>query len=78
MPLVPCPSCHRHLRPTERACPFCASRLEPDALRTAAAAIALAVAASALTGCPRTATKYGAPPPEPPAPTAEPSAEPSH
>ena len=36
-------------------------------LRVAVApTLALAVAASALTGCPRSATKYGAPPPEPP------------
>jgi hypothetical protein len=30
MSLVPCPSCGRHVRPSERACPFCASALPDD------------------------------------------------
>jgi hypothetical protein len=30
MSLVPCPSCGRHVRPAERACPFCASALPDD------------------------------------------------
>ena len=29
-PLVPCPSCHRHIRASEAACPFCASALPED------------------------------------------------
>lgn len=29
-PLVPCPSCNRHVRATEAACPFCASALPHD------------------------------------------------
>jgi len=34
--LVPCPSCARHVRVSEAACPFCASAL-PDALRASPA-----------------------------------------
>ena len=29
-PLVPCPSCSRHVRSSEPACPFCASALPTD------------------------------------------------
>ena len=29
-PLVPCPSCRRHVRSTEQSCPFCASALPDD------------------------------------------------
>src|SRR4051812_38400204 len=29
-PLVPCPSCQRHVLATEAACPFCASLLPSD------------------------------------------------
>jgi len=29
-PLVPCPSCRRHVRSTEQSCPFCASSLPED------------------------------------------------
>jgi hypothetical protein len=28
--LVPCPACARHVRKSERACPFCAASLTPD------------------------------------------------
>jgi hypothetical protein len=31
-PLVPCPSCARHVLATERACPFCAASLPEDPL----------------------------------------------
>lgn len=60
MELLPCPDCGRHVRRSERACPFC--RRSP--LGWKAATIAAAVAAAAL-GCPRSAPKYGAPPPPP-------------
>ncbi|MFI5299396.1 MAG: hypothetical protein ACHREM_14980 [Polyangiales bacterium] len=32
-PLVPCPACHRHVRISESACPFCASALPADFAR---------------------------------------------
>ncbi|HZO13462.1 MAG TPA: hypothetical protein VFB62_09385 [Polyangiaceae bacterium] len=67
-PLVPCPSCRRHLREREESCPFCSSRLEPLAMRRYAAGVMLVMAAAALTGCPRSAPKYGGPPPPPETP----------
>ena len=32
--LAPCPSCHRHVRIDETACPFCATALSPGEPRT--------------------------------------------
>jgi hypothetical protein len=58
--LVPCPSCARHVRATERACPFCrtalsasiASRVIPGATQRLSRAAAFTFAASlAATGC---------------------------
>lgn len=37
-PLTPCPACRRHVRASERACPFCAAALDPVALHARAAA----------------------------------------
>jgi hypothetical protein len=34
-PLVPCPSCSRHVRAADAACPFCAAVLPPDLAATA-------------------------------------------
>lgn len=34
--LLPCPACHRHVRPTEHVCPFCAARLNVGELTLAA------------------------------------------
>ena len=31
MPLIPCPSCHRHVRVADTACPFCSSSLPEGA-----------------------------------------------
>ena len=56
-PLVPCPACGRHVRISERACPFCASALEdahlgearvpaPGAPRSRAALFGLAAGAT--------------------------------
>jgi hypothetical protein len=62
MHLVPCPSCDRHVRATERACPFCSAAL-PEAALAAAPAVApvagrgltraaiLFAGAAAITGC---------------------------
>lgn len=58
--LVPCPSCARHVRATERSCPFCrtalsasiASRVIPGATQRLSRAAAFTFAASlAATGC---------------------------
>lgn len=58
--LVPCPSCQRHVRATEAACPFCASALPsglektaiPSATRRMSRAAAFVFGASiAVTGC---------------------------
>jgi hypothetical protein len=56
------------LREREESCPFCSSRLEPLAMRRYAAGVMLVMAAAALTGCPRSAPKYGGPPPPPETP----------
>lgn len=73
-PLALCPSCRRHVRVTDPACPFCASPLEgvapaafdPQAVPRRVAHVALAVSASlALGACPaqpRPTPVYGAPP----------------
>jgi hypothetical protein len=59
-PLAPCPSCYRHVRTTESACPFCAAALPRDlaapairpARRRLGRAAAFAFGASvAVTGC---------------------------
>jgi hypothetical protein len=59
-PLAPCPSCRRHVRTTESACPFCAAALPRDlaapairpARRRLGRAAAFAFGASvAVTGC---------------------------
>ncbi|MDO9017148.1 MAG: hypothetical protein Q8S73_12255 [Deltaproteobacteria bacterium] len=54
-PLVVCAGCYRHVRSSERACPFCAATLgapapasRPGALHTAVIAAALALAVSDL------------------------------
>lgn len=68
MRLTTCPSCDRHVRADAGACPFCAQVLPEPASRRAArvgAIIAGVATVSAMTGCPRAATKYGAPPPMP-------------
>jgi len=31
MPLIPCPSCRRHVRAGDESCPFCASAMPADA-----------------------------------------------
>lgn len=58
--LVPCPSCARHVRATERSCPFCrtalssaiASRVIPGATQRLSRAAAFTFAAGlAATGC---------------------------
>jgi hypothetical protein len=70
MSLAPCPSCSRHVRRTERACPFCGSAIaldgapiaQPPFVRLGRAAIftfGAAVAAGA-PGC-STYALYGAP-----------------
>jgi len=60
MSLVPCPSCHRHIRTGEHACPFCggelpaalAARAIPGATQRLSRAAAFAFTASlALTNC---------------------------
>ena len=68
--LTPCPSCVRHVRTTEKSCPFCMSALPVFALPDAkepterlSRAAALAFAASvAITGC--TSSNKNAPKPE--------------
>jgi len=75
-PLVPCPSCQRHVRSTEVTCPFCKVKS-----RSAAGFIGVALGAALVTGCPsnpppRAVAEYGAPPP-PATATPGPSAQPS-
>jgi hypothetical protein len=70
-PLVPCPSCARHVRATESACPFCATARVPSAApvtRTPgqrlsrAALFALGASAAAVAACSGSVTPlYGAP-----------------
>ena len=72
-PLVPCPSCQRHVRSTELACPFCKTKS-----RSAAGFLGVALGAALATGCPsnpppRAVAEYGAPPP-PATATPQPSA----
>jgi hypothetical protein len=58
-PLVPCPSCSRHVRASETACPFCASELSLRVARAVPAAprrlerlaVFTFAAAVAVTGC---------------------------
>src|SRR4051812_11078561 len=59
-PLVPCPSCSRHVRALEAACPFCAAALPGDlgeraipgtSLRLTRAAVFVFGASIALTAC---------------------------
>lgn len=45
--LVPCDTCHRHVRASERGCPFCA---KPGALRVTSPAAAALLAGAALAG----------------------------
>ena len=63
--LVPCPSCHRHVRATESACPFChgdlpvtlAAQAVPGTTQRLSRAAAFTFAATlAATGCGPTAT----------------------
>ena len=78
-PLVPCPSCTRHVRVSEQACPFCAASLPASfaatpapravAVRLKRAALA-ALGAGTLTAvgaCEMSSSDYGAPPSEYPA-----------
>ncbi|MDO9019724.1 MAG: hypothetical protein Q8S73_41255 [Deltaproteobacteria bacterium] len=46
--LVPCPACHRHVRASEPACPFCAGRPSPTGARSAAWLLASAALAGVL------------------------------
>ena len=69
--LVPCPSCSRHVRSSESACPFCASALAPSAgpaprspgqRLSRAALFALGASAAAVAACAGSTTPlYGAP-----------------
>lgn len=77
MSLAPCPTCTRHLRLQETACPFCgaatATQLEPTggkvvlgvsrAMLVFGSVVALSAAASACGEPHATATIYGGPPP---------------
>lgn len=57
-PLVPCPSCQRHVRIVEEACPFCtaalpddlAARVAPGTTRAAAFTFSASIAVLACTG----------------------------
>lgn len=79
-PLVPCPSCQRHVRSTEEACPFCKSKTGG---RAAAGFLAATLGAALATGCPsgpppnRAVAEYGAPPPPQPTATPNPAATPA-
>ena len=64
MPLVPCPSCRRHLRAQEERCPFCEA---PVRRRVAGVAAAGLAGALALTGCPQQPAQQPAQQPTPPA-----------
>lgn len=76
-PLTPCPGCSRHVKVSDRACPFCASALpegpgaDPwpsDGPRLSRSATLLLGAALMATGCPSpSANIYGGPPTPPPA-----------
>jgi hypothetical protein len=59
MPLVPCPSCRRHLRADETSCPFCRS----------ARGLAAGLTALALSACPPPQPQLPQPYGAPPAPT---------
>jgi hypothetical protein len=71
MSLLPCPSCARHVRRSESACPFCgnALALEPEAAlsvvprlgRAALFTFGAALATSACTGTGAPVPLYGAP-----------------
>ena len=81
MALSACPECSRHVRTDARVCPFCDHALPSSfGLARAGKALVGAAAITALTACPRAATKYGGPPPpepalEQPADGSEPDAE---
>lgn len=93
-PLVVCVVCYRHVRASERACPFCRAALDgpllasrPGALHTAVIAAALALAASdrahaqqSPLGSPRLGLLHGGAEGygAPPAPTPMPVMEPPH
>jgi hypothetical protein len=72
--LRPCPSCRRHIRVEESACPFCATPVALSAApvatprgRLTRAAVFAAGAAIARTGCGSSKTETGGSPPPPPA-----------
>ncbi len=44
MPLIPCPTCQRHVRSEDKACPFCGARPPVGGFAAIAAAAALALA----------------------------------
>ncbi|MFO0670074.1 MAG: hypothetical protein U0235_10670 [Polyangiaceae bacterium] len=78
-PLVPCPSCSRHLRADEGACPFCRAALPSDLDQTLvpmpqtergaravlAPAVLVGLLAATLDCNAAVAPKYGAPPVHP-------------
>jgi hypothetical protein len=70
--MVPCPSCHRHVRDAEPSCPFCAAALPSFSSPVSpVAGKAIKVAAVLLTPLVLAAC-YGPPrgqPPEPPSPS---------
>src|SRR4051794_7937495 len=73
MKLAPCPSCARHVRVDEAACPFCHSAFTaplvalttvPKISRVIAIAMSATLAGAALEGCvPGPQPAYGGPPP---------------
>jgi len=84
MALAPCPSCRRHVRVDEHACPFCEAEIASlseqrgsSARMSRAALLLFASLGVAVAGCPKTRESesivqpYGAPPrPEPELPDA--------
>jgi len=66
MKLLPCPSCSRHLKPEETACPFCGVRRETKGggwiAPVAAALVTAAMVGIACKDDPPAVPPYGIPP----------------
>jgi hypothetical protein len=72
--VITCPDCHRHLRETETACPFCARSLPVTALKVAVIVLTPLVLAACY-GPPRGGMPPGSPGAGPDAGTPTPTAD---